>query len=268
MQTGFSIHRVIVLGTGRMAGFLIPAFRRINMDVIQVYGRNEEHAAALGMQEGIEWTSSINDIIPDADLYVLAVSDSAIPLLAEKLEGLKGLVVHTSGAVPLEALAGLRHNGVFYPLQTLGQSPPPDMSDTPICIEGSGEPETTALKSLAERMSERVEVLNSSERLRLHLAAVLVNNFANHLYALAESLLKEGGVPYDLLHPLMRRTTALACSERVEQLQTGPAIRGDEDTIRRHLELLKQQGDLAALYRALSLSVQQHHNVKSADNEL
>ncbi|HRZ76263.1 MAG TPA: DUF2520 domain-containing protein [Bacteroidales bacterium] len=257
MNTLSPIHSAIVLGTGRMAAFLIPWLRMKGIEVMQVYGRNTDKARGLGKYQEIPWTDKLEDLMQDADLYILAVADEAIPGLGSRLHDCRGIVAHTSGAVPLDALSSCPHHGVFYPVQTVGRYPLPRVEDIPVCVEGADEKDTLALKGLAERMSERALILDSKQRLHLHLAAVLVNNFTNHLYARAGALLKREGLPFDLLHPLLLRTAELACRSEAATLQTGPALRGDEATIRRHLTVLRDDPTLEGLYVILTQAIRE-----------
>ncbi len=168
----------------------------------------------------------------------------------------QGVWIHTAGSVSLEAMARWhRESGVLYPLQTFSQTRNLDWSDIPIYIEGAGEDTLEAIRRLALALSPKVYQASTTDRGKLHLAAVLACNFTNHLVALAESYLAQEGFETKSLMPLIRETMLKLETLPAIDAQTGPARRGDESTIQRHLALLEPQPELRALYQALSQSI-------------
>jgi predicted short-subunit dehydrogenase-like oxidoreductase (DUF2520 family) len=91
----------------------------------------------------------------------------------------------------------------------------------------------------------------------LHLAAVLVNNFTNHLATIAQDYLTTAALPFNWLLPLLEETVAKLKEQPALTAQTGPAKRNDQTTIQRHLELLKRED--IAVYMALTSSIIKHH---------
>ena len=111
----------------------------------------------------------------------------------------------------------------------------------------------SVLKALADSVSNCVREADSGKRKNLHIAAVFANNFSNHMFAIAERLLKANGLDLSYLLPLIDETARKVHELSPRQAQTGPAIRFDENII--HLHLSRLDGDDAALYKAISESI-------------
>ena len=189
-------------------------------------------------------------------MYIIAVSDDAIESVARQLakSGLnKQLVVHTSGAKAGLVLKKYFTNyGVFYPLQSFSINRAANFEEIPICIDASKKRNRIVLKKIAAKIAPNVFYINDEERARLHLAAVFVNNFTNHLYRIAYDLLAEKNIPFDLVKPLLIETTNKVLSHPPKEMQTGPAIRGDISTMSSHLTQLLEHPDFASVYLLLS----------------
>jgi predicted short-subunit dehydrogenase-like oxidoreductase (DUF2520 family) len=243
----------VLIGTGNVARHLFDAFQAsASVRVLQVLGRSEK---ALAFFRNQCETGPITAPPRAADVYIIAVSDSSITAVSQLLKLKNCLVVHTSGSKEAGALSGSFRKGVFYPLQTFSIDRKINFREVPVCIEAEDADDLGLMRALAGSISGRVCELSFTERRQLHLAAVFVNNFGNHLSYLADKLLQAHRLPFDLLLPLIRETAA-----KLEQLtpleaQTGPARRGDTKTLAEHRQLL-QDGTHAALYDLMSKSIQ------------
>jgi predicted short-subunit dehydrogenase-like oxidoreductase (DUF2520 family) len=131
-----------------------------------------------------------------------------------------------------------------------------DFSNIPFCIDAVKKEDRILLQELAQLLSEKVFVITDEQRAVLHVAAVFVNNFSNHLFRIGEEILKDHEMSFELLLPLIRETVNKLDSLSPEEAQTGPAIRGDQTTIRRHLKLLKSYPEYQEIYRMLSEGIQ------------
>ena len=152
-------------------------------------------------------TTNLDEIIDSADIYILAVKDDAIAAIVKKINISNALLVHTSGTTNLDVLKKSTKNfGVFYPLQTFSKSKTIDFLQVPICIEASNKQAENMLMQLAKSISNNVYKVNSIKRKKIHLAAVFACNFTNHLYAIAEGILKKEKLPFQLLIPLIEET--------------------------------------------------------------
>jgi len=92
--------------------------------------------------------------------------------------------------------------------------------------------------------------------LKLHVAAVVVNNFVNHLLVLAEEYCKKEGIEFSQLLPLLQETISRVREVPPSQAQTGPAIRHDTATIEKQLEILSAHPALKEIYLLLTSSIQ------------
>ena len=142
-----------------------------------------------------------------------------------------------------------------YPLQTFSKNKSIDFSNIPLCLEASNENALTLLKGIAGKLSSNITEVDSDKRKILHLAAVFACNFTNHLYALADEVLTANGLDFDILRPLIEETVSKVQNELPLNVQTRPAIRNDNETIKKHEELLKQQPALLEIYKTLSDSI-------------
>ncbi len=228
------------------------------LTVVQVLNRTAAPARALAGALGTDWSDRWSDVRTDADWLLLAVRDDAIGPVAAALAPHvpQALATHTSGATPGAVLAPhFRRFGVFYPLQSFSQERRPAWSTIPFCVDAVDPDDLAFLKRTARKVGGRAWPVNDEQRAALHVAAVFANNFTNHCYTVAEALLAEQGLPFELLHPLMQETLAKALAYSPARMQTGPARRGDEATLRRHLALLAGHPDWQAMYAAVSRSI-------------
>ena len=230
---------------------------------MQVYSRHIESALELAAKlPGASATANLNDIVDDADIYLLSVKDDAIAGIAAALPKGNALVLHTSGSVGVEALAPASDRyGVFYPLQTFSKNVDLDMPAVPLFVEGN-TPETEAeIRALGEKVFMKVYHADSEIRKKMHVSAVFACNFTNHIYALAVKLLQEQDIPANVLLPLIDETAAKIHTMPPKVAQTGPAIRYDENVINKHLAMLNDP-DMRSIYQLLSRSI-----YKEAQNE-
>lgn len=249
---------IVIIGSGRIAWHLGKRLKSKGLPIAQVLSRTAEHAQPLATALGAEWSDDWAQLRPDADWLLLAVRDDAIGEVAAALapHAPAALATHTSGATPSTVLAPhFGRYGVFYPLQSFSMERVPVWSKIPFCVDASDEDGLLFLKKTAKIIGNLVYRVNDAQRAQLHVAAVFANNFANHCFAIAEKLLDEQDLPFEMLHPLMEETLAKALQDSPERMQTGPAVRGDEDTMRRHLDLLEKHPAWQALYARLSESI-------------
>jgi predicted short-subunit dehydrogenase-like oxidoreductase (DUF2520 family) len=225
------------------------------VDIAEVYSPNLRHAAQLAKSLGCGVPDSLQDMNPESDLYLLAIPDAKVQGVADNLPDVNGIVAHTSGNTGMDSLSGFAKYGVFYPLQTFTRSREVDFSQVPVCLEACDDEVMGELTALAEKISGVVRQINSEQRQMLHLTAVMVNNFSNHLYHMAEELLTKNGLDFNLLRPLILESAAKVQQLSPTDAQTGPARRGDEPTIARHLELIENDPGLKALYELMSKQI-------------
>jgi predicted short-subunit dehydrogenase-like oxidoreductase (DUF2520 family) len=250
------IENVVIIGAGNLATQLGLALYEKNIQVKQVYSRTKKSAQALAGKLNASYAADLSKLDTDADLYVIAVKDSAIQEILENLPTEDGLIVHTAGSVPMKILEGFSVNyGVFYPLQTFSKDRKVDFKTIPVCIEANHPSNLVKLQELAGKLSGTVRQVNSEERKILHLAAVFVNNFVNHFYAIGADLLYDNKMSFDLLKPLIMETASKIETLNPILSQTGPARRNDQNVIQSHLKLLEDKPEYRKIYSFVSDSI-------------
>ena len=248
---------IVLFGAGNVASHLYKAFSASeNFKVIQIYNHRKERLESF---KNIPVTTRISEVF-SANFYLLAVKDDAIAQISQELNNTEALVCHTSGAVSLDVFSNFEHAGVLYPLQTLSKKKDVNFSNIPICIESKTQSDLHLLKQLAESISGNVYEISSEQRKALHVAAVFVCNFVNHLYSQGEEICRNNNVPFEILQPLIEETAAKIKLMKPVDAQTGPAKRNDEQVINSHLRLLtEEQQDI---YKLLTTSIQSLHGKK------
>jgi predicted short-subunit dehydrogenase-like oxidoreductase (DUF2520 family) len=245
--------KVVLIGSGNLAHHLIDAFAKSKkVDVIQVFARQKESVTPLFDSNKI--ISNYTNLV-EADLYIIAVSDDAIATVSTQLPFENRLVVHTSGTVSMDSLDSKNRKGIFYPLQTFTKNKAVDFSQIPICLESDKETDFDILKNIGESISNKVFKINSDQRKALHVSAVFVNNFVNHLYQIGNQICIENNVPFEIVKPLILETANKVMTLSPATAQTGPAKRNDTQTIEAHLDFLSNENH-AKIYKILTQSIQ------------
>lgn len=250
--------KIVIVGAGRIAWHLGRRLKSKGLSVAQIVARNPDAARSLADALRCDWTADYAELCPDADWLLMAVRDDAIEPVAQRLQpyAVSALVTHTSGATPGAVLAPFfERYSVFYPLQSFSMERTPVWSRIPFCVDANHDADLLFLRKVGKIIGNLVYQVNDEQRALLHVAAVFANNFANHCFAIAEKILDEKELPFEMLHPLMEETVAKALQDSPEKMQTGPAVRGDTDTINRHLELLKSHPEWQLLYDQLTQSI-------------
>jgi predicted short-subunit dehydrogenase-like oxidoreductase (DUF2520 family) len=248
---------IVIIGSGNVAAVLGRKFKAAGHNLLQVFSRNASAASQLAYEWDTESTNYKSLINKNADVYIIAVSDDAIDEVTADLHLQGKVVAHTAASVSMDVLKNVsRHYGVFYPLQSLRKEMA-GLPDIPVFVDGNDEKAKQTLDALARSISkENVAAAGDEARLKLHVAAVVVSNFTNHLYKLAEDYCRREGLDFKQLQPLIEETAVRLRQVSPALAQTGPAIRHDQVTIKKHQELLKQHPQLQKIYVALTESIQ------------
>lgn len=241
--------RAILIGTGNLAWHLVRLLPSSSINWVGVWSPNEERLTTFSAQHQIPVCTP--DSLPLADICFLAVRDSSLNSLAAQLAGFTGLVVHHSGATSLGVLEPCERRAVLYPFQTFTAGIPLTPENVPFFLEAKHPEDLELLRDLMAPTGCPVNEASSEQRLSLHVAGVLVNNFTNHLFAIADGWVQDHGIDPTHLRPLMKETLRKATEHPPAQVQTGPAKRGDLKTIRKHLRIIKAQ-HLRKLYKTLT----------------
>ena len=247
--------KVVLLGAGNVGTHLFRALIAAdNIALVQWYNRSAD--ALIEGKGKVETTTAIQQLV-EADLYLLSVSDAHLATLSEALGERQGLIAHTAGSIPMKLLTQHKNHGVFYPLQTFSKQKAVDFQQIPLCLEANTEDNLVLLEEVARALRGPIHFINSNQRKALHIAAVFVNNFVNHLYTVGAQLCEEHQVSFSVLQPLIEETADKIKTLSPQQAQTGPAVRGDQLIINEHLNQLTKSTQ-KKLYSLISAAIQQH----------
>ncbi len=254
---------VCFIGAGNVATHLSKSLQKAGFQIQQIYSRTEESAAALANQLRTRYTTEITKLDTSADIFFVALKDSAIDKVLSEIHFKDKLLVHCSGSLPLSVLKKHSKNrAVFYPLQTFSKEREIDFKKVPVFIEANTKANEMQIQGIARELSYTVLVANSEKRKILHISAVFACNFVNHFYTISAELLKTKDIPFEIIKPLILET-----AQKVQQMdpvkaQTGPAVRFDENVISSHLNELDHFQNYKELYNLISKSIFEHHKNK------
>jgi hypothetical protein len=247
--------RVVMIGSGNVATIFSRLIKRSGHEVLQVVSRQLPHAKTLAAELNCDFTDNYDNIDKTADIYIVAISDDSLNKFDNPFNLKEKLIVHTAASVSKDILRNISTNyGVLYPLQSLRKEIP-DLVGIPLLIDGNTANSTKLIADFATTISPIVSNANDEQRLKLHVAAIIANNFANHLFSLTEDFCKKEQVDFKLLLPIINETTRRLRTSSPTDVQTGPAARNDESTIEKHLSLLANYPKLKNLYKLITDSI-------------
>lgn len=249
-------YNVSFAGAGRVAGSLCKKMYQSGFCIQQVVSRNELNGRQLSDSCKAQWSRDL--IFPSStEIVIVAVPDNILKTVLDSIKcGKETIVVHTAGSLGLDIFpARMKRKGVFYPLQTFSKERNIEFKDLPFFLEASDNQVNETLKNLAETMGGNVYFVDTEHRKILHLAAVFVNNFTNHMLTTGLDIAKRSGFTFDLFEPLIKETILKALDEGPENSQTGPAVRNDLNTIEKHLDLLSFSSESQNVYREITRSI-------------
>jgi predicted short-subunit dehydrogenase-like oxidoreductase (DUF2520 family) len=247
---------IILVGSGNVATHLGIALKQCNYPIVQVYSRSIENAKKLATKLNADFTNDLAQL-KTADLIIVSVNDDAISSVLSQLKNTA--IVHTSGSIGMNVFKDIFSNyGVFYPLQTFNKEIEVNISEVPFCIEGNSLEFEKQLLEIAKKLSNNVVAMNSDQRKQLHIAAVFSCNFSNQMFSIANDLLAEKNIDFEILLPLIKQTISKLNTNKPKAVQTGPAKRNDLQVIKEHISLIKKQ-EIKELYQKISTNIIKTH---------
>lgn len=254
---------VAIVGSGNVATVFGRLIKNAGHTIVAVAGRNEMNTKQLAATLNSNCFYDVS-LMPAADIYIIAVSDGAIKDVCEALKVENKIVVHTSGAVSKYLLENSSGSfGVLYPLQSLRKENE-NNPVIPLLIDANNESTLNVIKSFALTFSSKVFVAGDEQRMKLHVAAVIVSNFTNYIYTLTKDFCESENVPFKMLIPLIEETATRLEKFNPEDVQTGPAIRNDISTINKHLEILQDYPQLHQIYQSMSEGIANFYRIGEA----
>lgn len=257
------MRHLVLIGLGSLGAHLADRIRQTGFPLKQVITSNETLGRQWSSLPEVTWGRSPEEVSDQADLIILAVPDQVIDEVLRRIPEGSYLLVHTSGSVPMSALERKgQGQGVLYPLQSFSKERQPEWSSIPVYYEAASEPYLSTMHELATRIGGFGQYLTSDNRMRLHVSAVFSSNFTNLMIDLAQELVEEAGLKQEAIRPLLEETVQKALSIGGYAAQTGPAKRGDLDTVKKHLDLLSYHQLKTDIYRLLSAAIGQRHRTE------
>jgi len=255
--------KIVLIGAGNVATHFGGALKKAGHQILQVFSRSESSAKELSRHLKCGYTTQQGDILASADLYIISISDNAIRNFLKSFRVKNKIIVHTSGSVSISVFGkSIKNCGVIYPLQTFSKERKVKFSEVPLLTEGNNAKALASINSVAGSVSPFVFEMSSDDRKTVHLSAVIANNFSNHLFVLAEKILRQKNIPFPLLGPLLHETVIKAIKLTPGEAQTGPAKRGDAKIIEEHLKMLRNDASLQKIYRLMSASIERESGMK------
>jgi predicted short-subunit dehydrogenase-like oxidoreductase (DUF2520 family) len=249
--------KISIIGAGNLGSHLATGFLSGGADIVQIFSRDINRAVDIAQKVGANAIDALSNLNQDIDLALIAVHDDVIPSVATEIRKyLKNqMIAHTAGSVTSLVLHHAGNYGVFWPLQSFSKGRHVDWSDVPVLLTANNSEALDMLRRAALLLTKNITNITDQERLALHLSAAIANNFANHMFALAEKIAVENGLDFEILKPLIRETAAKVMTLPPTYAQTGPAVRGDEDTMAKHRQLLLENPEIMRLYNTISESI-------------
>jgi predicted short-subunit dehydrogenase-like oxidoreductase (DUF2520 family) len=258
-----TVHNIVLVGAGNVATHLGTALKQKGHGIIQVFSRTIESARKLADRLDTKSITNLTELDYSADIYLFCLKDDVLQDVLKQTTFTNQILVHTSGSLALNVFKGFGNQfGVIYPVQTFNSNREIDLSNVPFCIEANTSYAESILVKLASGLSRKVQIVDSEKRKIVHLAAVFACNFTNHMYLLANRLIHENGLDFDLLKPLIQETAAKILEMDPETAQTGPAKRGDNLILEDHVQLLKDLPGMQKIYTFVSESIAQTASCK------
>lgn len=256
-----NIKNIVIIGAGNVATHLAVALQKAGYTIRQIFSRTEASASTLAARLKCPYTTDIDKVTSEGELYIVSVKDAALDSLLAPLtqRAPQALFVHTAGSVPMNIWQGLtRRYGVLYPMQTFSKQRPVDFREVSFFTEANNPDDLKQLNEIARQLGSKVYEATSEQRRYLHIAAVFACNFTNHMYAIADHLLSEHGLPFEALLPLIDETARKVHELSPVSAQTGPAQRYDENIINSHLKMLQSEPRLATIYEQVSKDIHEY----------
>lgn len=250
-----------MIGSGNMATFLALRLKEAGHPILQIISPQIQHAQTLADQVQAAATTDISQIRSDAEVVILAVPDDTLRQLADSLKLPHQTVIHTAGSVPASVLSGVsQKHACIWSIYSIQKEKIPTHRNIPMVVSSQDAKTLELAQNLAKDISDVVYMLDDTQKSWAHLGAVIVNNFSNHLMVVCEQLMQDHHIPFELFRPIIQDTVEKLSQRSPKTLQSGPAIRGDEQTIKAQMDMLAAYPMFARLYEMLSRSIQEIHH--------
>ncbi|MDP1842684.1 MAG: DUF2520 domain-containing protein [Sediminibacterium sp.] len=251
------------IGSGNVATHFAKQVKYYGYSIEQVYSNNLINAQHLSELVGAHPINHLSKLNKTADVYIIAVKDDLLPQIVKSLFLPGKLILHTSGFSPIELLSTVSDRyGVVWPMRMIRSNTPINQKMN-VVINGNNDSSIQSIHDLFIQFPWKIEIVNDSKRMKMHVMATFTANFSNHLYQLAFEYCQKENIPFHTLYSIIEQTAISIQTNNPSELQAGPAFRGDESMIKAHLDLLNGNEDIAQLYQLFSESIGATYHQKS-----
>jgi len=244
------IRSVAFVGSGKVATGFANLFHEARFIITGIYSRNKETGRALAVKIEAPFFDSPEDL--KADLIFVAVADQHVIEVLNSFSA-KQLVVYSAGSISLEAIENKKTRAVFYPLQSFTEGRNLKAEAIPILLEANTKSLQKKLEAICTEIGFEFQHCDSEKRKKIHLSAVFLNNFVNHLVYISQEEAIKNKLDWSLFQPLLNETFEKLKIVSPFEAQTGPAKRNDRLIIENQLSLL--EGRNKEIYKLLSQSI-------------
>ena len=231
---------IVLVGTGALAQSLAYRLQEQGLAADYIYSRNPEKAVAFAQKYGIHRV--LNDLkeFPVNAFVLLCIPDDALADFGKGINFKGAFVGHCSGLLTANVLTlENAHRFSFHPLQSFIAGKNAQFQDLPVAIEGE-EIATDFAFLFAQKLGAKPFYLSSESKIRYHLSASIAANFLVTLQSISQSILADIGLEKDLMHVLVAETVANIQQKNPQEALTGAIVRGDVDTVKKHLAAIRQ----------------------------
>lgn len=249
---------ITIIGSGNLGTTLFYAFQNHTDYQVRIWGREMKSVSHIDDSMDVTFgQKNIQEVIQKADLIIISVLDDAVDKVSLQIpKSDRYLVCHTSGASSIELLENHKRKGIFYPLYSFPNPTNQFERTTPLLLSADYDTDREILLDLASKISDNIHFADDQERLRYHTSAVFSNNFGNHMLSLAYQILNDDNLEKEVLLPIIKQSCENWANGKALQIQSGPAIRDDQKTMEKHLQLLEDEELTREIYMLISKSIQ------------
>jgi predicted short-subunit dehydrogenase-like oxidoreductase (DUF2520 family) len=254
---------VTIIGSGNVATVMGKVLAEKGHVIAEVYSRDPIHAATLAKQLNANAVNDLKMLNRNADVYLVAVTDDVLAEVASQLSLPNKLVMHTAGSVSKEILKNVSDSyGVLWPMKMI-RKPMNTLEPVTIVVDGNTESATIKIEQFANIFSATITRADDIMRSKMHMLAAILSNFSNHLYHLAADYCEAEHIDLSVFYPIIEETALQIQENHPKDVQAGPAFRGDEQTIERHVQILAKYPQIRKVYETMTESIGKSFNDKT-----
>jgi predicted short-subunit dehydrogenase-like oxidoreductase (DUF2520 family) len=257
--------RIAIVGAGNLGSALAWSLQQRGYAIETVIARSRveslRKARKLARQVGARATIDMSSVC--AELVWFCVPDAAIAnaaeSIAEQMEWKGRVALHSSGARTSDELAALRRRGAavasVHPLMTFVQGSRPSLRGVSFALEGDAAAVRVA-RRLVRDLGGKTYSIRKADKAAYHAWGTFASPLFTALLATAEEVARLAGVnrkaAKQRMIPILQQTLANYASFGAPGAFSGPIVRGDADTVKRHLQMLHDAPVAREVYLSLA----------------